>query len=209
MSKYQQVFFDFDGTICDTYPGKSLALIHTLKARGFENIHEKTIKSLVKTSLKKGLEKQFNIKDKKELNLFLADFNEAYEKEFMFYATLYDGIFDLLKKLSASVKLHIVSAKPKKMVTALLAHHKISSYFKTVNCVEKKNGCRSKTAIIAGLKKSDHCVMIGDQSADVRAAKNNHIASIAVTYGYGRKSELLNSCPDMIIAHPTEIIAKL
>ena len=52
----------------------------------------------------------------------------------------------------------------------------------------------------------EKCVMIGDRCYDILGAKENGIASIGVTYGYGSLEELKNSGADYIIDKPIDLI---
>ena len=51
----------------------------------------------------------------------------------------------------------------------------------------------------------DKAVMIGDCVHDIIGAKANNIDSVAVTYGFGDKEELLNSGADYVIASPFDL----
>ena len=46
--------------------------------------------------------------------------------------------------------------------------------------------------------KKEECVMVGDHHNDVIGAKENNIKSIAVTYGYGVREELIKFAPDYV-----------
>ncbi len=205
MSKYQQIFFDFDGTICDSYPGKKLAFLKTINNYKANPIELRTRYLSQNTSIKKAFKKQLSISDKGRLNELKNQFEKHYEQDFYLNAELYPGIIELLTKLNKSSALYIVSAKPEKLVLALLQHFKIKHFFEAIHCVANTNGYRNKSELLANLKKHKKSVMIGDQAMDVFAAKKNHMASISVTYGYGRKSELLNSNPDFIVASPMDL----
>jgi phosphoglycolate phosphatase len=52
----------------------------------------------------------------------------------------------------------------------------------------------------------NNAVMIGDRSHDIIGAKNNGLACIGVTYGYGTEEELLNSGADQLAASPSDIL---
>ena len=47
--------------------------------------------------------------------------------------------------------------------------------------------------------------MIGDTKMDMSAAKENRMAALAVSYGYGTKEELLEQKPDFIADSVGEI----
>ena len=47
--------------------------------------------------------------------------------------------------------------------------------------------------------------MVGDRKFDISGAKDNHIDSIGVTYGFGSVKELQIAGADYIISKPDEI----
>ena len=52
----------------------------------------------------------------------------------------------------------------------------------------------------------NNAVMIGDRRHDIIGAKNNGLASIGVTYGYGTREELLDSGADRLATSPSDIL---
>jgi phosphoglycolate phosphatase len=51
--------------------------------------------------------------------------------------------------------------------------------------------------------------MIGDRRHDIIGAKNNSLACIGVTYGYGTEKELLDAGADQLATSPSDIFTIL
>ena len=52
-------------------------------------------------------------------------------------------------------------------------------------------------------------IMIGDRRVDMIAAKANGIKTMAITYGYGSREELIACDPDYICDSPAQIVSLL
>jgi phosphoglycolate phosphatase len=91
---------------------------------------------------------------------------------------------------------------------------KLRAYFEGIAGASMGHERREKTGIIAyALEKFDldpvQSLMVGDRSQDVLGAKDNGMASIAVTYGFGSRDELDAALPDHIVGHSSEILSLL
>jgi phosphoglycolate phosphatase len=53
---------------------------------------------------------------------------------------------------------------------------------------------------------SGRAVMVGDRAEDVRGAKSNSVGSVAVTWGYGDRAELVAAQPDRIVTSSGELM---
>ena len=52
-------------------------------------------------------------------------------------------------------------------------------------------------------------VMIGDRAVDIRAASDNRVASIGVTWGFGGRDELESAGADHVVETPDELVELL
>ena len=93
----------------------------------------------------------------------------------------------------------------------IIAHFKLGSYFDRVYGSELNGDLVDKTELIGhilsneGLHKKN-VIMVGDRSHDIIGARNNGLASIGVTYGYGTREELLESGADRIASSPLDVL---
>lgn len=88
-------------------------------------------------------------------------------------------------------RLYIATSKPLEFAITVLNHFKLKEYFNSIHGSDMSADNKLKERLIAdailmnGLNKNES-IMIGDRYHDVNGAKTNGIASIAVTYGFGK-----------------------
>lgn len=101
---------------------------------------------------------------------------------------LFDHVEEMLTSLVQSgEELAICGMGSQEYIETVLNHCKIRQYFKYVSY---RIGDRTKGEALRQLlcdadKTADQCVLIGDSGTDWNAAKENRMAFIGVTYGYG------------------------
>lgn len=208
---YKYVIFDFDGTINNTSPGIYATFTEVLNHFGVD---------ASKVDLSRHIGPPLNdsythlvgsdrcdeaIKLHKKV---YADNNALYN------SFLYDGIVDVLEKLHASGKytLAIASSKYEPHAIESLAYHKIGKYFASVYGQTESRGFKEEVLrqLIDenGWNRSD-CIMIGDTLHDVEGAHANGIDVVAVTYGFGKRDELVSAKPIAVCNTPSEILSLL
>ena len=126
-------------------------------------------------------------------------------------APLFPGIQELLDDLSQDFVLTIVTSRALKPIQALIQHHKIESYFKTIrsdqdiinrgyrgkphpdklNCVLQETGFHPQKA-----------VMIGDTLMDMKMAKSAGVKAIGVSWGYNNEAILREHGADEVVRSP-------
>lgn len=208
---YKYVIFDFDGTINNTSPGIYATFTKVLAHFGVDA-------ATVDLSRHIGpplddsythLVGERNCHEAIELHkkVFLED--NAAENSF-----LYDGIVDVLRQLRQSGKyiLAIASSKYEPHAVASLQYHKISQYFDFVYGQTERRGFKKDVLqqLIDdnGWDRSE-CLMIGDTLHDVEGARANGIDVVAVTYGFGKRSELIQAHPLTLCETPADILKLL
>jgi phosphoglycolate phosphatase len=120
--------------------------------------------------------------------------------------TIYLGIIDLLSDLSESD--HILctaTLKPKIFTEIILKHYDIYGFFTEIGAPELVEKRINKSVIIRRVLEQipdvnlSETVMVGDRDHDIEGARENGIASIAVSWGYGSEEEVKDSSPDYIV----------
>lgn len=205
MSKFDTVFFDLDGTLCDSIEGISKGIRKALLVCGVNDIKEETIKKMIGIPLSISFKKRFFPNDKALSNKALSEYKDYYNKTGVYESHLYPGIKDLLEQLSKKTRLIIITAKSTELAKKVLKYHKIDSYFETIKGLEYTSYNFSKSKMIEESLIGDSAVMIGDKKADVLAGKNNFIKTIGVVYGYGTFKELKKSAPDYILKSVSDL----
>lgn len=124
---------------------------------------------------------------------------------------LFEGIHEQLADLQKDFVLTIVTSRSLKPIQALIHHHKIDAYFKTIrsdqdiidrgyrgkphpdklNCVLNEMDCPT-----------DKAVMIGDTLMDMAMAKNAGTKAIGVSWGFHDEATLRKYGADEIVSSP-------
>ena len=117
---------------------------------------------------------------------------------------LIPGVIELLTKLKPIYPLSIVSARGGRSTQVFLDQFKLNAFFQCIataqTCKYTKpypdpiNWCAQEMNV-----QPDECLMIGDTTVDIRAAKSAGAQSVGVLCGFGEESELLQAGADLII----------
>ena len=149
---------------------------------------------------------------KKDADKAVEKYRENYNKNrAILKFRVYDGVKELLEKLkSKRYTVCLATAKPKDFAQIILDSANLSQYFDIINGASFDASKRTKTAVIKDTIeknnfKKERILMVGDRENDVTGAKNNGIAVLGVTYGYGDEEELKDAgCKD-IVSSPLEV----
>ncbi|MDP4143569.1 MAG: HAD family hydrolase [Bacillota bacterium] len=201
---YDTILFDLDGTLTDSKEGITKSVQYALKKF---DIHEDNLDNLEKfigPPLKNSFMEYYSFAEEKAVQA-VGFYREYFSVTGKFENSIYDGIKELLTKLSlANKKLIVATSKATVFSKEILAHFDIDKYFAhIVGC--NLDGTRVEKGeiikyIINDLMNgnSKRMVMIGDRKYDILGAKEQNIDSIAVTYGYGSMEELSSHTPTHI-----------
>ena len=206
-------FFDLDGTIADTDADIRLAWKSAIADLGLEcpAFDEKFVAGPPFDEMAKTL---FPDAYTPALANALRDgFAAHYDSDGFPSTREYPGVIDAVKRLKASGdRVYIATNKRFAGATAMSRHFGWDAIFDGLYAGDMhKNdsiGKLAKGALLAlaikeiGAKRED-CAMVGDTHNDFEAARENAIASIAVTWGYGKPEEL--ALADAIASDPGEI----
>ena len=106
----------------------------------------------------------------------------------------------------------VATSKPEKFAHNILAQHDLEKYFDFIGGSLVDGSRVTKIQVLDHVLKTneinnaDEALMIGDTKYDMIGAKNFNLKTVAVTYGYGTKEELLAAKPDFVVDTPTEIL---
>lgn len=194
------ILFDFDGTIADTSEGITASVKYTFNRHkvnpvpGDDYIKKRIGPPLVPllTTVLGHRAGEINIES------MAAGFREYYTTEGLFMAKLYGGIRETLDELRTEYTLYIVSSKPAEFIKKLLPKLGVEKFFKAVYGPGTGFKVKKKKDLIGELMndtgaKAGECLMIGDKADDIKAAEENAVKAIGVTYGFGAKEELVKA----------------
>ena len=207
-NKYKYLIFDFDGTINNTSPGIYATFSAVLEQFGVD-VSKVDLSRHIGPPLS---DSYTHLVGRDRCAEAIKLHKQVYaENNALYNSFLYDGIVDVLEQLSSSGKyiLAIASSKYEPHAVESLAYHKIRKYFSYVYGQTDKRGFKEEVLrqLIDdnGFDRS-RCLMIGDTLHDVEGAKANGIDVVAVTYGFGKREELINAKPLALCNEPRDIL---
>tara|TARA_B100000427_G_scaffold329735_1_gene347396 strand:- start:6165 stop:6842 length:678 start_codon:yes stop_codon:yes gene_type:complete len=201
--------FDLDGTLIDSFHDVKNAINQALIQLNFKPLENIAIKTLIGPNLGDPLTKLIN-NPKFNFKEFEPIFSHYYTQKKTNNTCLYPGVKTTLKTLANKNKnLFILTNKPAYQAIQICKQLTISQYMLEIigpDTYEPKPSPKAIHNITNNYNlDTEKIVMIGDTEIDIQTAKAAKITSIAVTYGYRSKHELLSENPNHIIDTLNEI----
>lgn len=184
------VIFDLDGTLLDTSEGVIDAVKYVVEEFNLKRFPEDTLKSFIGPPIYETFKNYYNL-EKDEVERATELFRTVYKEKFLFEASVYPGIVDMLKSLKKEgVMLCVATNKRFDYVDSLLEYFDLLKYFDVTEGSDFENSL-NKSDIIKncidrlGLVDEDNIYMIGDSIVDRKGAEKCNINFIGVSYGFG------------------------
>jgi len=202
----EDVYFDLDGTLTDPFEGISKSIIYALDRLGEACPAENVLRQCIGPPLLASFESLVGeARARDALTFYRERFGDVGWQE----NHPYDGIHDVLQRLSDSGRmLYVATSKPKCYAERIVSHFDLRQFFDGVFGSEL-DGCRSSKAALLehalSANASVDAVMIGDREHDVIGAIQNDMRIIGVTYGYGTEEELRRAGAEQIASSPSAI----
>ena len=206
----KNLFFDLDGTINNSSLGIIKAVKYALSNFDIETNDQEFLRRYIGPPLVDCF-MEFNGLTNDDSLKALKFYRDYYNTVGKFENQVYDGVIELLEELNEKgANLYIATSKPEDVVSDIIDHFDLRKYFKGVFGASLDSKRNKKTAVIkyaleTGNIEAYCSIMIGDHKHDINGAKDNGLKSVAVTYGYGDKEELINAKPDYIVDSVTEL----
>ncbi|WBF65598.1 MAG: HAD-IA family hydrolase [Candidatus Kinetoplastibacterium crithidii] len=220
MNKISSVLLDLDGTLIDSLLDITDSINHMRKDLDLISLPEHIIKgfigkgidNLIKKSLYDYIISKNNTLDKEKLFKKAKDlFSQYYCNCNGNRTVLYQGVLEGLDKLrKEQLSLSIVTNKPSKPTFQILQKLNLSHLFSYVICGDTCQRCKpAPDQILFACKQlnvtPEECIMIGDSSNDVMAARAANLAAVLVVpYGYHNKKNILELCANDVIEDLTK-----
>lgn len=203
--------FDLDGTLCDTLADLADAVNFGLEKLGYPTHNYEKYKIFVGNGVNKLCTRALPEDKKDETNTLLELFTSYYEENYLLKTSAYNGITDVLEKLSQSgFILAVATNKPQ-----YFAEKIISKLFAEINFHKILGGCAEREKkpspqiirdILCDFDDEINAFMIGDSNVDIMTAKNAEIKSIGCTWGFRDENELIEANADFIAHKPSDIL---
>lgn len=224
---YEYILFDLDGTLTDPKPGITACVQYALHKMGIEEPDLDKLEPFIGPPLLDSFHEFYGF-DEEQGQQAIAFYRERFSVTGLFENEVYPGMEQLLKELKAAGrKLAVASSKPGVFVERILEHFGLCAYFDVVVGSELDGTRGKKEEVVEEAlwlllpeelfheimeirgerleRKYDTVVMVGDRRFDIQSAKEFHIASIGVNYGYAAPGELSFAGADVIVETVEEL----
>jgi phosphoglycolate phosphatase len=202
MSNFTHIIFDLDGTLTDNTRGIWNSVKYALKKMRIEEYSPEILSKFIGPPLQWGFSNLFGMNEQ-NTKLAVEYFREYYGENGWHENIPYPGVLEMLQELSNSGrKMYIATSKLEKYAVQISGHFEFDKYILQVTGADYSGKKASKPMIISTLLEtqqllpSKQIVMIGDTVFDIDGGKENGLSTIAVGYGFGDKTELLDANPD-------------
>jgi phosphoglycolate phosphatase len=207
----KNVFFDLDGTLTDPKEGIVKCIQYSLTGFGNPSLADSELQKFIGPPLRATFKTLLGSADESLIEQAVSLYRERFSEIGIFENMVYPGIVDLLSALhERSIALYVVTSKPKIYAEMIINHFQLKRWFNGIYGPEMDGYLDNKSELV-GFMLSDRkinpadVVIVGDRKEDIVAGKSNGIITIGVTYGFGDKQEIIESCPDYICNSPSDI----
>lgn len=187
------VIFDMDGTLVDSAKAITKTINETRKELGLDsNLESDFIIKIINDPDKKYIKEFYpGIIPTKELML---RFEELFRQNYAKYATLYNDIYELLKKLKdENFIITLASNAPKISLEKILKKLEIFDFFDYIIGSSKEIPKKPDPTMLINIinhyfenNKSFKAIFIGDSLKDKNAASNAKIEYLHANWGFGK-----------------------
>ena len=207
---YSYLFFDLDGTLCESGPGILEAFRYSLDQMGvpFPDVDPNTF---IGPPLLE-LYQRYCGMSYDEANEAIRLYRAYYQRESIYHTPAYKEIRAVLDGLKErGFRLAVATSKPDAMAKKLMGLVGLADCFEEIVGASLDESCHKKGDVIAKALRLLHepdradVLMIGDRAEDIRGAKENGLDSCGVLYGYGSRKELEKAGADYIAETPADL----
>lgn len=199
---WKHIFFDLDGTLTDSAPGITNAIMYARKKWGLPPGQNADYYKFIGPPMPESFEQFWGFSHDDAVR-FLADYREYFGTVGLFENSVYPGIHDLLRSLrTAGCRMYMATTKPTGFSTQIAERFGLAEFFDMISGSDPVLG-GTKYDVIRNARDAfrvdmTSAVMVGDRSHDVEGAHLHGIPCIGVTYGFGGLRELQAAGADHI-----------
>jgi phosphoglycolate phosphatase len=208
------LIFDLDGTLIYSSEDLAISVNATLRHFGRGELDRETIQSYVGSGAPALVRRAFG-SDVTEATLEdgLAFFLSFYRAHALEHTRLYPGIREAVDELAQKHSLAVLTNKPERISTDIIAFLKLTRQFPRVVGGDRFPAKKPDPAGLRALMqdtntKAEETVMIGDTDIDVQTARNAGVRSCGVTWGF-RPESFMNVPPNLLVHTPGELAQRI
>ena len=211
MTRIKNVLFDLDGTLTDPAEGIVRCIQHSLATLEIACPSPQELTSYIGPPLREVFVSICNSGDEVLIERAVTIFRERFSTIGLFENTPYEQVSEMLSLLGSDYQLFVATSKPQLYAEKILHHFGLAHHFVEIHGNDLAGRLDDKAQLVEELMvrrelHPEQSVMVGDRMHDVIAARRNGITSIAVTYGYGSESELMDAGANYLCNSPTAVV---
>ncbi len=208
--KYKLVIFDWDGTLMDSIDKIVSCMSIAAQLNDIEIPSAEAVKNIIGLSLPTAVSQLFPENERLHCELI-----KAYQSQYKIHDTtetpLFEGVENVLKQLKMNgYQLAVATGKSRNGLTRLLNLTQLTDYFvitKTADDAESKPSADMLEQILAETNVvAKDAIMIGDTYLDMKMAHNINMDAIGVSFGAGKKKDLLTYKPIAVVNAFNELL---
>ncbi|WP_392535086.1 HAD family hydrolase [Nostoc sp. C117] len=209
------ILFDLDGTLTDPKLGITRCIQYALSELGYKPPDVNELHWCIGPPLKDSFSQLLKTLDDTVIQQAISVYRRRFATIGLFENYLYPEIPEILKAIRfAGYKTFVATSKPYIYATQIIKYFGLSLLFDGVYGSELDGSLSIKGDLIQHILLTENLspstvIMVGDRLHDIIGAKQHHIASIGVTYGYGTEEELKAHDADFIAHSPNDILKLL
>jgi len=203
MKEVDTIIFDLDGTLLDSKKDIVNSVNFTLERLNRKEKPFNEIVSYVGHGIREVLSKCLDSGNKDLLNKAVNMYESYFIEHALDETVLYPHVDEILKYFKEKILL-IVTNRSKKSSEFALRNLGILRYFKDIiggddEACLKPSPCPLERMIARFAINKERSIIVGDMAIDVIAGKEVGMLTCAVTYGIGKKEDIVKANPDYII----------
>jgi len=205
--KFGTAIFDLDGTISDPFEGIYKSVNHALSVQNHEPVAPDRVRSLIGPPLIDLFEALLGPQSDSHMLDLVDAYRDRYARVGYAENVLYDDVTELIARLAAAgYRLGVCTSKRADYAEKIVQMFGLLEYFEFVDGgdVHVRKVMQIENLLANGIE-AESAVMIGDRAVDILAAKDNGVAAIGVTWGFGSRNELDDADPSYIVNTPGEL----
>jgi len=202
--KYENIFFDLDGTLTDSGEGIMNSVQYALKKFGIEERDRERLRLFIGPPLIDSFMRYYGF-DHDMAVKGVEYYREYFAPKGIYENRPYDGIPEMMQALKdEGKKLYLATSKPEPYATEIVRHFGLLGFLDGLYGSTMTEERTKKDEVIAyalektGIDKSE-VIMVGDRNHDIIGAKVNSVFSVGVLFGYGSREELTEAGADVIV----------
>ncbi|MGC9522417.1 MAG: HAD family hydrolase [Anaerolineae bacterium] len=205
-------FFDLDGTLMDTDDQAVEVLAKRLRFAGARRA-ERLARRLVMFS-ETPMNHMMTVMDWFGLDPWIFALRRWLSRQAKPTLRPIEGIHPVIARLSPQAQLAVVSTRSQADAMAFLRHEDLDRHFELVVTQETTKRLKPHPEPIqyAAQQMSlppDHCVMVGDTTVDILAARRAGAWAIGVLCGFGEERELRRAGAHLVLASTADLLSFL